>query len=245
MTILGSESQHVANEQYYDLFSENYEKRRHHGYHLMLDDLESDLIIPHCRNNSILEVGCGTGLILQRTAAVARHAVGIDLSAGMLKHASEKGLNVQQASATSLPFAENEFDLAYSFKVLSHIPQLDKALSEMGRVVRAEGKVFAELYNRSSFRYAARRMRGGHKIAANIHDNQVFVKFYSLDEMISNLPENLNLKRIHGVRIFTTLPSMVSWPVCGSILRAAERRAMSTWLARFGGFLVLECEKTA
>ena len=233
----------VDNREYYDRFSENYETRRHHGYHLFIDELQSGLVIPHARDHAVLEVGCGTGLILERVAPLAQRAVGIDLSDGMLEHSRRKGLDVVQASATDLPFEDRSFDVAYSFKVLSHVPELSVALSEMSRVIRPGGRVFAELYNRTSIRYLLRRIRGGHTVADGLHDNQVFVKFYSLREMLNNLPADLTLERIHGVRLFTTVPSMVSWPLIGGVLRSMERYAMSSWLARFGGFLVLECKK--
>ena len=69
---------------YYDDFSKRYERERHHGYHALLDELELDVALPLAEGREVLEVGCGTGLILSRLAGVARRAEGIDLSPGML-----------------------------------------------------------------------------------------------------------------------------------------------------------------
>ncbi|HCP46607.1 MAG TPA: class I SAM-dependent methyltransferase [Deltaproteobacteria bacterium] len=233
----------IENREYYDEFSKTYEDRRHEGYHVLIDELQSELVIDAVGGLDALEVGCGTGLILQRVAPAAKRAVGIDLSPGMLSLARERGLEVQEASATELPFQDETFDVSYSFKVLSHVPDLALALSEMGRVLRPGGRSFIGLYNRQSLRYLIRRLRGGHAIAEGIDDNQVFFRFYSPDEMIEQLPESLELVQLHGVRIATTLPSMVSWPVLGPSLCWLERRLRSSLFARFGGFMVLECRK--
>src|SRR5436189_99552 len=84
----------LDNRAYYDDFAGWYERERHLPYHRMLDDLEVELVERYAAGKVALEVGCGTGLILGRTAAFARAAVGIDLSAGMLARARQRGLRV-------------------------------------------------------------------------------------------------------------------------------------------------------
>src|ERR1041385_7481388 len=121
---------------YYDDFSSGYERERGAGYHRMLDQLELRVVAPLVRGKRVLEVGCGTGLILGRLAPQAALACGVDLSAGMLRVARTRCLAVAAASATCLPFADDAFDLACSFKVLAHVPEIDRALLELARVVR-------------------------------------------------------------------------------------------------------------
>ena len=237
----------IDNRAYYDRFAETYEAERHGGYHKLIDELETELVLPFAEGRDVLEVGCGTGLILARTAAVAKSHVGIDISEGMLAHAEARGLDVQVASATALPFDDASFDLTYSFKVLSHVRELETALAEMARVTRPGGRVFIELYNRDSVRYLIRRARGGASIGGGLDDDQVFFRFYRPAEMRAALPPSLRLVQQHGVRVWTTLPSMLRWPVVGSLLRRAEvestRGALARLGARVGGFLILECVK--
>src|SRR3954465_13744416 len=142
----------LDNRAYSDDFAGWYENERHLPYHRMLDDLEVDLVERYAYGKAVLEVGCGTGLILDRVARFARSAVGIDLSAGMLVKAQQRGLRVAQASATALPIATASVDVAYSFNVLAHIPDIQGALREMARVVRPGGWVLAEFYNARSLR---------------------------------------------------------------------------------------------
>src|SRR5580765_5343496 len=112
----------LDNRAYYDDFAGWYENERHLPYHRMLDDLEVELVQRYAAGKDVLEVGCGTGLLLERTSQFARSARGIDLSGGMLARACERGLAVAQASATALPVATTSVDVAYSFKVLAHVP---------------------------------------------------------------------------------------------------------------------------
>src|SRR6478609_9669238 len=90
----------LDNRAYYDDFSGWYERERHLPYHRMLDDLEVEIVERYARGKQVLEVGCGTGLILHRVGQFASDAQGIDLSGGMLEKAADRGLHVAQASAT-------------------------------------------------------------------------------------------------------------------------------------------------
>src|SRR6185436_19120900 len=92
-----------ATQTYYDRFSETYERERHHGYHRLIDALALDLIRRHGAGRDAFEAGCGTGLLLRGAADVARSAVGLDLSRGMLDDAHKRGLRVIQRSPTSVP----------------------------------------------------------------------------------------------------------------------------------------------
>src|SRR5258706_342168 len=129
----------------------------------MRDDLEVEIVERYAAGKHTLEVGCGTGLILDRVARFASHARGIDLSGGMLAQAAQRGLSVLQASATELPIASASVDVAYSFKVLAHIPDIAGAMREMARVVGApapgrEGtRRGAAAHRRSAFARRARR----------------------------------------------------------------------------------------
>src|SRR5581483_11479518 len=140
---------------YYDEFAAGYEAQRRpsdpHGYHAMIDDLEVAITARYARGKDLLEVGCGTGLLLERFAAFARSAKGIDLSPRMLDRAKARGLDVREGSATDLPFDDGMFDVTVSFKVLAHVDDIGEALAEMARVTRPGGAILAEFYSPLSF----------------------------------------------------------------------------------------------
>jgi SAM-dependent methyltransferase len=83
----------------------------------------------------VLEVGCGTGLIQDLVADY----VGTDVASSSAAFMHKPFL---ASSATSLPFADNSFDGAFSVWVLEHIEQPEAMLAEMRRVVRPGGTLF-------------------------------------------------------------------------------------------------------
>src|SRR4051812_18953494 len=93
----------ASTQEYYDRFAAGYETERHHGYHRLIDELELELVRRYGAGRDVFEAGCGRGLLLRETAAVARSAVGLDLSRGMLGPARARGLKVVQGSLTDVP----------------------------------------------------------------------------------------------------------------------------------------------
>jgi len=234
----------LDNRAYYDDFAGWYENERHLPYHRMLDDLEVDLVERYAAGNEILEVGCGTGLILHRTARFARRAIGIDLSAGMLIKAQQRGLRVVQASATALPIATASVDVAYSFKVLAHIPDIQGALREMARVVRPGGWVLAEFYNARSLRRLVKALKPPSAVSETTHDEHVFTRYDDTAAIRSYLPPELSWVATRGIRVITPVAKVLELPVLGAAVRWAEHRLADLPGARSaGGFLVACCQR--
>jgi ubiquinone/menaquinone biosynthesis C-methylase UbiE len=234
----------LDNRAYYDDFAGWYEKERHLPYHRMLDDLEVELVERYARGKAVLEVGCGTGLLLHRTARFASRATGIDLSGGMLMKAQQRGLRVAQASATALPLATASVDVAYSFKVLAHIPDIQGALREMARVVRPGGWVLAEFYNARSLRRLIKAMKPPSPVSESNHDEHVFTRYDDARAIRGYLPPELAWVATRGIRIVTPVAKVLELPVLGPAVRWAEHRLADLPGARdVGGFLVACCRR--
>jgi SAM-dependent methyltransferase len=92
----------------------------------------------------LLEVGCGMG---QFAAAVAERTdaevVATDLSPRMVELASSRGLDARVANVEALPFADAEFDCAAANWMLYHVPDVDRALGELRRVLGDDGTLVA------------------------------------------------------------------------------------------------------
>lgn len=234
----------IDNRAYYDDFAAWYERERHLPYHRMLDDLEVELVERYARGKAVLEVGCGTGLLLERVARFAATAHGIDLSTGMLDRARARGLAVTEASATALPFDDASVDVAYSFKVLAHIPDIAGALREMARVVRPGGVVLAEFYNARSLRRIVKAVKPPTAVSATTHDEQVFTRYDDAAAIRSYFPPELDWVATRGIRVITPTAAVLQVPVIGAALRWAEHRLADLPVARdFGGFLVAVCRR--
>lgn len=231
-------SRDEATRAYYDDFSRWYERERGRGYHAMIDDLEFAVTEPYARGRRCLEVGCGTGLILERVARVASEAVGIDLSPGMLEKARERGLTVHEAPATRLPFDDARFDVVYSFKVLAHVPEIEAALAEMARVCAPGGTLLAEFYNPYSLRYLAKTLGPARKVSETRTEAAVYTRFDPPARVRALVPPGARLVDLRGVRVFTPTARAVTLPVVGPLLRRAEHLALRSPLAPLGGFLV-------
>jgi len=99
-----------------------------------------------------LEVGCGTGVVLRdlaRRVAPDGRAVGLDPSQHLLNLARELAqqsglaslIELHTGDARALPFADEEFDVALAVTTLSHVPEGERAIPELARVVRPGGRV--------------------------------------------------------------------------------------------------------
>ncbi|MBU0551373.1 methyltransferase domain-containing protein [Myxococcota bacterium] len=232
------------NRAYYDDFAGWYENERHHGYHAFLDTMQLEIAAPLAAGRDALEVGCGTGLILRGLAREARHAIGVDISGGMLKQARARGLNVVQGSATELPFADASFDAVVSFKVLAHVEDIRAALSEVGRVLRPGGFAALEFYNRHALRYLIKRLKPAHRISEQTTDEEVYTRYDSLKDVRGYLPPSLKLHGVRGVRVLTPFAAAHKLKLISRPLTAAERLARDLPpTARLGGFLIVILER--
>jgi 2-polyprenyl-3-methyl-5-hydroxy-6-metoxy-1,4-benzoquinol methylase len=89
---------------------------------------------------SILDVGCGEGVLTERWAARLgdKPVLGVDLPD--LKLEAEwaarrrENLEFRTFSGGDLPFADGSFDLAAAIEVLEHVPDPERTLAEMARV---------------------------------------------------------------------------------------------------------------
>lgn len=99
--------------------------------------------IPFPAQAQALEVGCGTGPVVRMLAGLPNVAqvVGVDPSSALLEKA--RGLSThlssvrfQEADGRALPFHEASFDVVVLHTVLTHVPEPERLLAEVFRVLR-------------------------------------------------------------------------------------------------------------
>jgi 2-polyprenyl-3-methyl-5-hydroxy-6-metoxy-1,4-benzoquinol methylase len=104
------------------------------GFERNLDDL-----LASAEPGSLLDVGCGEGVLTQRwaKALAPRRVVGIDLDDPLLaaewEQRGEPNLTYIAQRAEQLPFADGEFEVATAIEVLEHVPDPAHTVAEMAR----------------------------------------------------------------------------------------------------------------
>ncbi|MFH1800866.1 MAG: class I SAM-dependent methyltransferase [Candidatus Omnitrophota bacterium] len=105
-------------------------------------------LVQSLKNIKVLDVGCGTGRFLVRFPE-PNTLFGVDLSESMLQTTKTKltRASLLAASATELPFPDRSFDLVYSVRVIQHIRNQQKMITELSRVCKPGGRVILVAYN--------------------------------------------------------------------------------------------------
>ena len=107
---------------------------------------------------TLLDVGCGTGTMLERYAAGGCEVTGLDASAAMLAQARRRlgpGAHLHLGDAARMPFADAAFDLVVMTMVLHEMPpQLRSAvLAEAIRVLDPQGRLLLIDYAAGPWRF--------------------------------------------------------------------------------------------
>lgn len=118
---------------------------------------------------AVLDVGTGPGVLLVELAALRPdlRLTGVDLSADMISSAQRNLRQVadrataQVANVTSLPFADDSFDLVVSSLSLHHWDEPEAAVPELARVLRPGGRVHIYDFPFAPFDRLSRAARDG------------------------------------------------------------------------------------
>lgn len=102
----------------------------------------------------VLELGCGTGDMWKNKGDIIKKCSELiltDFSEGMLKTAQVnvgRHVNViyQVVDIQAIPFQENYFDIVIANMMLYHVPDLNKGLTEVKRVLKQDGKFYCATY---------------------------------------------------------------------------------------------------
>ena len=99
------------------------------------------------RAKEVLELATGPGVLAKRIAPVTKRMLATDYSEGMIaeakKGACPKNLRFEVADALSLPYADASFDAVIIVNALHLLPEPERALREIARVLRPDGILIA------------------------------------------------------------------------------------------------------
>ena len=109
-----------------------------------------ELIRPIVRHKTVLELATGTGLIAKHIVDAAAHIEATDASPEMIAEAKRDNrsakLHFSVQDMFRLPYADNSFDVVIVSNALHIVPQPEKALAEIRRVLKDEGVLAAPTF---------------------------------------------------------------------------------------------------
>jgi 2-polyprenyl-6-hydroxyphenyl methylase / 3-demethylubiquinone-9 3-methyltransferase len=143
---------------------------------------------------TILDVGCGGGLLAEQFAKEGAMVTGADLSHGSLVAAAEHSrannlmIDCVTSKGESLPFLDSSFDAVVTADFLEHVSNLDAVIAECARALKPGGVFLYDTINRTlrSRLVAVWVLERALKvIPRNTHDPRLFIKPAELDRLMA------------------------------------------------------------
>ncbi len=136
---------------------------------------------------TVLDVGCGGGLLAEDFARLGFLVFGVDPSEASLatarKHAEQSGLAItyRKGVGEQLPFAGASFDIAVCCDVLEHVNDVELVIQEIARVLKPGGLFFYDTINRTPLTWLAhiklaQEWSSTSFLPPNLHDWKKFIK---------------------------------------------------------------------
>jgi SAM-dependent methyltransferase len=89
----------------------------------------------------VLEVGCGRGEAAERIQRAGAEVIALDQSERMVELTRARGVSARRGDVQNLPFDDGSFDCVLAAWMLYHVPDLDRGLAELARVLRSGGRL--------------------------------------------------------------------------------------------------------
>lgn len=139
------------------------------------------------KGKRVLDIACGTGVLTEQFVRMGADVSAVDLTPKAVELTKKRlalyGLSadVREADAQELPFPDGVFDFVCAWGCLMHMPNTEKAISEMHRVLKPGGKFLAMMYHRNSVhcRYCIQFGRGVLRAKYLQYDDQSLINRYT------------------------------------------------------------------
>lgn len=157
----------------------------------------------------VLDVGCGSGAIMEFLNARGYETHGIDMSETAIAFCKERGLRAEYGMAGDIRFPDATFDMVCAFDVLEHIEDDREAVAEIARVLKPGGVFIATV--------------PAHQFLFSYHDELLHHKRrYGKGEFISLLQSQFTLRFVSWIHSSILFPIIVS-RIAKKILRVSSK----------------------
>jgi 2-polyprenyl-6-hydroxyphenyl methylase/3-demethylubiquinone-9 3-methyltransferase len=113
------------------------------------------------RDQQVLDVGCGAGILSEAMADIGAQVTGIDLAEELLtagrRHAEEQGVAVDYRCISTRDLAAEatgRYDVVTCMEMLEHVPEPQAIVDDCARLVKPGGAVFFSTINRNAMAWA-------------------------------------------------------------------------------------------
>lgn len=194
----------------------------------------------------ILDVGAGNGYVMARYSRAGAHAFGVELTARGVdlcrRRFALEGIRafVAQGDAEHLPFPDASFDAVTSMGVLHHVPHPERAIDEIHRVLKPDGRLTIMLYHRNSAMYRLRfplvRLFTGKALAEQV--NEVDGAGNPKGVVFSRREARTFVRRFSSIETYVGL--LEPWMVAPGFSRVAREAWLKPLASSLGWFLYVK-----
>lgn len=159
-------------------------------------------------NMTILDVGCGGGILTESLAPLCLQITGIDAAEKAIQvsksHATAYGLSIEYHQTTAEDFAINhtsQFDIVCCMELIEHVPSPAKLLESLATLVKPGGLVFISTLNRTLKSYLTAILGAEYllkMLPIGTHDYQTFIRPSEMVNMARTA--NLQLEALQGIQ---------------------------------------------
>jgi ubiquinone/menaquinone biosynthesis C-methylase UbiE len=143
-------------------------------------------------NSQVIEIGFGEGYGSSYLAEACSHITAVDVEKDSVEHALAKygspKCSYQLYDGKTIPFPDNQFDIAISFQVIEHVPDDANFVAQMHRVLKSGGQFFITTPNKTY------RLKPGQKPWNRYH-----IREYYPIELESVLQKSFSQVEMRGV----------------------------------------------
>lgn len=168
------------NKKIWDLYAPIYEKAMRadkNVYKMMYDRIPKVI-----KGKDVIEIATGPGLLAKHVAYAANKMIATDYSTGMIAEAKKgkypDNLTFEVADATNLQYEDNSFDVVLIANALHVMPEPEKALGEIDRVLKDRGILIAPNFVNHKKGFVSTVWSGILKLAGVQFDHQWSSKEY-------------------------------------------------------------------
>lgn len=133
---------------------------------------------PLVKGRTVLDLGCGTGILTKKIADWGGNVEGVDIAEKMIAIARRElpDIKFEIADAADLPYADREFDIVASSLVMHYTRDLLSVFSEIGRVLKNQGEYVFSIHHpfQESFKLDKKRDDGRPVMQPYFNDDKYY-----------------------------------------------------------------------